>query len=366
MLYILLSLIFAECDKCPPGIIKVAVFEFSSIGTKKELSTTISDLLRIELTNCTKYEVMDKSKMISIMGEDLVVTDMGQAIGYSESLSVSYAVIGNINKLGNKVIISVSVINRWTKSRVFSDKLTSANVDDIETVIKRLATTVCEFKKSGKHVTVETVTAEEARPKLRRTSYGTAGLLLGYIFPFVGSFGKEVEGDEGYYYYTNNELSLKGNVTQMPGGGISYLYETPSYMMEASYRLHQRTQNFYTGIEFAGYKFLSLEDFSPFVGGGLGMGWGSKIVGIDTNYHSWERWDYEGDSSYTVYDTSYSYNKKGYDGLSISLGGGVVFFRTYDFHFFVSGNYIFLLAPGTPNGLMITFGLTYKMGGCGF
>jgi hypothetical protein len=136
-------------------------------------------------------------------------------------------------------------------------------------------------------------------------------------------------------------------------------------VLEASYRLHNRTDNIYTGVEFAGYKFLSLEDVSPFGGGGIGMGWGSRVVGIDTNYYSWERWDYDGDSAYTVYDTSYSYDRKGYDGLLISIGCGVTLFRTYDFHFFISGKYLFLLCSDYPNGFMVTFGLTYKMGGCG-
>lgn len=355
MVGLLALLIFGDCNHCPPGKIKVAVFEMTGAGVDKELLTTVSDLLRLELAECIEYKVVEKECMTDTTGKMLTATTMEQAVEQSESLKVSYAVIGNITKLGNKLIISVSLVDRWSKQKVFTDKITSSNIEDLETVVKRLASGLCKREKASDRVTVETITEAEAKPKLRRESFHTVGLLLGYMFPMGGSYGKKIEGD----IYGNGSPKIEGDVTEMPGGSIAYLYETPYYMGEVAYGFYKRSYSSLWGINFSGYKFLSLNDVSPFVGGGIGMGWGWNKVVVDTNY--WVS---------GVSDTNWYYNTepKGFDGLSLSLGGGIVAFRTYDFHFIVSIKYNIILASGgTPNGIILGFGVTYKQsqkGGC--
>jgi hypothetical protein len=98
-------------------------------------------------------------------------------------------------------------------------------------------------------------------------------------------------------------------------------------------------------VEFGGYRFLSLEDFSPFVGGGVGMCWGTMPKASDSEY-SW-------------------FTPETFNGLSLTGGGGMALFRTYDFHFLVSLKYNIVLAEGAPNGFLFSFGLTYKKSGGG-
>ncbi|MCK4306941.1 hypothetical protein KAW50_01795 [candidate division WOR-3 bacterium] len=349
MLGLLWVLLFTECDGCSSKT-NVAVFEFEAVGIEKDLVTTISDLLRLELSECDKYKVIDKGTMIDTLGEDLVVSSMDKAVEYSDSLGASLVVIGHMSKLGNKIIISVSLINKWEKERIYTDKLTSSSVEDLEIVVKRLATSLCEMKKAKESVTVETVTEEEATPRRRRESYHTVGLLVGYLFPMGGSYGKKTEGN----WYEDTRLS--GDVRRMPGGSGVYIYENPNYMAQVVYRLHGRSQSSLANVAFSGYRFLSLEDISPYVGGGLGMGWGTITTSVDSTYSEYsETWHYH-------------INPESFDGLSLELGGGVMLFRTYDFHFLADLKYHIVFGGGIPNGFILSFGISYKKksgGGCG-
>jgi TolB-like protein len=349
--FLLIALLLGRCENCEKdamGAIKTAVFELSAIGVQQELATTISDLLRLELTECERYAVIGKGTMTETLGEDLVAVGMSEAVMYSDSLGASLAVIGQITVLGRKTIISVSLINKWTKETLFTDKFTSGSLEDIEIVIKRLADALCEMKKAKTSVTVETVTEEEARPRRRRSSYHTGGVMLGYLFPTFGTYGREVEGD-----YWDDDLSLGNVIISMPGFSIQYLYEMPHHMAEMCGRMHWKSRSFSMAVEFGGYRFLSLEDVAPFVGGGVGMSWGRMPDYIETTFH-----DY-GDYSYTNTEV----HMKSFNGLSLTAGGGLALFRTYDFHFLLSLKYNIVLTDGCPNGFLFSFGVTYKGGG---
>jgi TolB-like protein len=345
---LLAALVFGVCESCEKdesGAIRTAVFELSAVGVEKELVTTVSDLLRIELTECKRYAVIDKGTMIETLGENLVAAGMSDAVTYSDSLGASLAVIGHMTQLGSKIIVSVSLINKWTKKTVFSDKFTSASVEDIDMVIKRLSDALCEMKKAKTSVTVETVTEEEAKPRRRRESYHTGGVTLGYLFPMFGSYGKTVEGE------FLDEDSMGTVIVAMPGFNVLYLYETPYYMAEMDFRWHWKDHSFSMAVEFGGYRFLSLGDVAPFVGGGVGMCWGRIADSVST----------------TDYDY-YSYTRvhsRDFNGLSVSPGGGVALFRTYDFHFLMSLKYNIVFDESFPNGFLFSFGITYKKSGGG-
>jgi hypothetical protein len=80
---------------------------------------------------------------------------------------------------------------------------------------------------------------------------------------------------------------------------------------------------------------LSLEDFSPFIGGGVGM----------------EEYEYE-------------------HHFLIKGGIGLLAFRTFDFHFILNLSYKFIFAEELKHGIMLKFGITWgekeKKGGCSF
>ncbi|MFA5031870.1 MAG: hypothetical protein WC614_02520 [bacterium] len=370
---ILLSLLLflGNCPKCPEGKIKLAVFEINGAGIEKEFLTTISDLLRIDLEDCEEYIIMSKEDMMGALNGNLSVIGGTEEVSkVCEKIKVSYAVTGNVVKLGNKLIISVALIDRWEKIRIFEDRLTASNMEDLETTIKRLAEALCKQSKAKENVTVDNITEAEAKPKLRRQSFSTGGVMVGYMFPMGKSLGKEVDyGYDGYGYegYTSR---VKGDIGSFPLFGLAYLYETSYYMGELFASVGSKGSTFMGIVDFSCYRFMSLGDVSPFIGGGLGMAWGDKVTEVIVIKDSSLHYSYYPDSTYYSY---YTYEKKvtdRIDGMMASVGGGVEFFRTYDFHFIVSAGYNIIFSSGTPNGLVIRFGLIYRKSGesncCGF
>jgi hypothetical protein len=263
----------------------------------------------------------------------------------SALLKAKFAVTGRITQLGTKIILSVSLIDARNKVAIFTDKLTSSTVEDLEIVIKRLSDAVCTMEKAKTKVTVETITKEEAKPKLRRQSYHTWTLLLGYLIPMGASYGKEVEN--GYYVE-----ELGGDVSSMPGYGFAWLYETTYHMAEVVVRVHGRKGSSHFSVAFCGYKFLSIEDFAPYIGGGLGMGGGGKVTGIELE-DSWV--DSQGDT-HRVYRAK----ERGFDGLMAEIGGGFMLFRTYDFHFILNLKYNIIFADEIISGFILNLGISYK------
>jgi hypothetical protein len=123
-------------------------------------------------------------------------------------------------------------------------------------------------------------------------------------------------------------------------------------MAEMGFRRHWKGHySSSMALEFAGYRFLSLADFAPFVGVGVGMCWGSIADSVTITH-------------YDYYSISRVYTRT-FNGLSFSPGGGIVLFRTYDFHFLVGLKYNIVLAEGVPNGFLFSFGITYKKSGGG-
>ncbi|MDD2889907.1 MAG: hypothetical protein PHE49_04605 [bacterium] len=349
-MFLSLLLFAGNCPKCPPGKIKVAVFELNCSGIDKELLVTISDLLRIDMEDCGEYIVMNKADMLNALNDSLSVNGGTEEVSkVCEKIGVSYAVTGNIVKLGNKLIISVGLIDRWEKIRIFEDKVTASSIEDLDATIKNLAKALCTQKKISESINVDNITEADAKPKLRRESYSTGGIMLGYIFPMSGSLGKEVK-TMNYYPY---RVEMKGDLRAIPGIGSYYIYETSYYMGQASGTWYFKGETVFMDIGFSGYRFLSLADISPFVGGGLGMTWGSKVTGVDSSL-SWDGLSY-----------NYETHRESFDGMSANVGAGVEFLRTYDFHFLLTLKYTVIFAEGNPNGPSIYFGMTYKKSGGG-
>jgi TolB-like protein len=348
---IFVAFLLLPFEECPPIREKprLVVFEFQGIGVEKELNAIVSDLFRVELTECPRYRVIHKEVMQAVLGDTLGVRNMDEIKEKSALLKAKFAVTGRITQLGTKIILSVSLIDARNKVAIFTDKLTSSTVEDLEIVIKRLSDALCTMEKAKTKVTVETITQEEAKPKLRRQSYHTVGIFMGTLMPIARSYGRKVEGEDYYYWdWERRRVRLGNYISQMLGYGFSYLYETSYYMAEVTAKVYTESESAFLGFIFSGYKFLSLEDFSPFWGGGLGMGRGTRVTGVD--------------STWREYDSTWRYEPKreDFDGLIVEIGGGFMFFRTYDFHFILNLKLNIMFAEEIISGVTINFGISYK------
>lgn len=276
MLGILLILLFTQ-QKCPPDKIRVVIFEFDALSRNKKLATTVSDLFREELANCKKYCVTDKKTMIDSLGKDLSVKSDKVAMKRGKKLGVSYAIIGKLTKLRDKINIFVSMLDIRDGKIIFEDEERAVNIKEVDVATKKLTNEICELK---------TKPAEPTRRKKRKTLGSREIIYMGHTFgcilPIGDSYGKDIARKD-------NRVELKGNLKYMFGrGAVSMFFFT----FKDTYFAHELYVSRYTKGEDRmtwhlglGYSIcvvpLWIGEFCPgIIGGGIGLGGGHVEVGV--------------------------------------------------------------------------------------
>lgn len=251
-----------------------------------------------------------------------------------------FGIYGSLLQLGNKIIVEVSSVKVATAELAFTDRLTAESAEDLDVVIRRLATGIITGKKASATATVETVTAAEDKTPRRRATFSSAGLRAGYMWP------------------TDNSWA---GVTKMVAVDFVYGYETAKWQLEVVPFLgfrggstNDNTAFDWAIFDFSFHYFLTQTDISPYLGGGLG-------------FHSVaaEEW----------VPSEYGYHDKINDsgtGFALNAGGGFVFFRTYDFHLTADLRYQYVtytfkkLEHDQAQSVMFTIGFAYARGRHGY
>jgi hypothetical protein len=208
----------------------------------------------------------------------------------------------------------------------FSDRMASATVEDLDTVIKRLATGLATGRPSEKTVEIGAITEVEIQEPRRRKNFFTVGGTIGYLFPTGDSWGDA------------DKLLCLNWVTW---------YETPTFFVESQVgwrgQVNEEDGSIDIPIDFSFFYIPGKSDFTPYLGGGLGIHWVSAR---------------RGDVGLTD-DPDDLITK---DGLALNVGGGLIGFRTYDFRVVVDLRYSVVFAElgdqDTHSGISLTFGVT--------
>lgn len=296
-----------------------AVLPFAATGVDSMTAQVASGLLLSEL-RAEGVSVHDR--------RDISPTESPEeATSYLTGSGAEFAVYGSLLQLGNKILVEVNVAEVATAEITFTDRLSSETTEDLDTVIRRLARGIATGKKADATATVGTVTAAEARAPRRRTSFSSIGLRAGYMWPTSDSWA---------------------GVTKMVAVDLVYRYETPKWELEVIPLLGIRggsTDGNSAGdwaiLDFSFHYFLTPTDISPYLGGGLGF----HSVAAEEDGH---------DDSET--------------GFAINAGGGVMFFRTYDFRLTADLRYQYVtytfkdIEHDQTQSFMFTIGFAYARG----
>jgi hypothetical protein len=312
--------------------VRLAVFDLEPIGVDPATVQATGQLLRNDLAGTGRFSVVDQGEMLRILGGDMRCYDSQCAAENGRRLGAGKALVGSLSRLGEKIIVELRLVETATGMVEYSDRMASATVEDLDTVIQRMAKSVASGKPAEGTAEVGLIVQEEAREPLRRKNFFTVGGKIGYLFPTGDSWGQA------------DRLLCLDWVTR---------YETNDFFVESlvgyRYQLNQDNGAFDVPIEFSIFYVPSRSDFSPYFGGGLGIHW----IGA-------ERWDDEGDP---VDDDD---DRVTNNGLALNLGGGLMGFRTYDFRIVVDLRYSIVMADlggqDTHQGIMLTFGITSPRG----
>jgi hypothetical protein len=318
------------------GTARVVVFDPQPIGVDESTVMATAQLLRNDLAGTGKFMVVEEGEMRRVLGQMLECFDSQCAAQNGKQLGADKAVIGSLSRLGEKIIVELRIVNVATAQVEYSDRMASTTVEDLDTVIQRMANAVASGKPVEKTAEVGLIVQEEAKEPLRRKNFFTVGGKIGYLFPTGNSWGEA------------DRLLCLDWVSR---------YETPTFFVESlvGYRLGYRYQvneengAFDVPIEFSVFYLPSKSDFSPYFGGGLGIHWIAA-----------KRWDENGNHANDE-DERWTNN-----GLALNLGGGLMGVRTYDFRIVVDLRYSIVFTElgdqSQHQGIALTFGITSQRG----
>ena len=234
-----------------------------------------------------------------------------------------YVIYTKIMKLGKKLIFSGSVLNDTLN---YSRKIIVQSIEDMEPAVARLAAALVYRETIEDVANTENIISKEEVESTRRKSLSRVGFGIGYMYPFSDSYNYTTATEENinsrkitltsnYFYEFNNNYSLLNEFVWHIGLPLSL------------------------GSDISIYKYLNNTDFSPFIGGGIGIHWVSNpCLTCD-----WTNENYIG------------------HGPKFNFQTGIVFFRTYDINVISRLKYHFIMNSNSNNGLLFDVAIEKRL-----
>lgn len=223
------------------------VMPMTSRGVEPEAAQIFVDLLQSELS--TRNGAAFKK------GEE-TCADVPCAIAEGKKLDVGVAVFGALNALGEKIIVTVTVVDVAAGQVVSNQKIKVNQIEDLDAAAERIAAAIVGGTDTDETAALGNITEQEARPARRREGQRGFGLRVGGLVPLSDGYADGVGGvlfDTSYWYETNQfaiepRIGFRFAATDDDRG--SYL-EIP--------------------MDLGAYYLLTRSDFAPFIGGGAGL-----------------------------------------------------------------------------------------------
>jgi hypothetical protein len=318
---------------------KVGVLHLKAVGVDDAMAEAVADLLVNDLTNYG-YNVLNPEAMDAAAGEVLQCYESQSAADAGLKAQVERVIYGSVSKLGEKHMLQVAVVNVSTRDVVWSGSAAAKTAEDLDVVVKRVAKAIHEGKKIEAGAEVGMITEQEITQETKR---------------------KEAFFATGGNFYYGLPVHGYGGASGMMGMNWMNWYETPAFAIElkAGYAwslglgVYDTISSEPVILDYGGdisFLFMfSKSDFSPYIGGGMGI----RFLAIEAGW----------------------YTSGANFGLCFNAGGGMALFRTYDFHLMIDARYVINTAnipnyQGPHGSFNISMGMVYRPqkksgGGCG-
>ncbi len=226
-----------------------------------------------------------------------------------------YAVHASIGRLGRKVVVSFAAVDATRGQVLVSDTMSVGSVEELDTLAKRIASTIVDGRPVEQTAQLGEITKEEAKAPVRRDTRSGFSLGPEAIFPTRG--------------YADEQFGV--------GLGVGLWFESMDFAIEP--RLSYRTELSSGGeiydhvaLDLGVYYLMSRTDFSPLLGGGVGVHYLHEEVPVEHQVGTELR-----SSTSDIIDDSVA-------GVSGYLRAGMLLLRTYDVSVMLSVDYAINLA----------------------
>ncbi len=307
---------------------KTVLFEFDAINVDRETIVAATHIFSNELNATGKFAIMPKDDVREKLNEYGVIDKscyaVGCAVEYGEIVGANMAIIGTLTLLGSRITVEAQLVSVIRGETVFGDRFSTNTIEELEQALRKLARALDSRKKISSEVTRFGITEEETKEPRRRKSYITTGASFGFGFPTGNSYADvsqlkilawSMRIDAGSFVVDNSVGLCWG------GGGESEVkLENGTVLLKDS-----RSVLIFPWDIGMRYLFNRESDFSPFIGGGLGLHF---VLGR------------EGDKAAGGGDINYV---SGSQSMAVHLAAGLYAFQSYDFRLTLEGKYTYLI-----------------------
>jgi hypothetical protein len=208
-----------------------------------------------------------------------------------------YYLIGDLNRISESVIVTVSLYSTADGGRLWTDKLKAAGPNDLDPIFQKLARSLGTPRRAADDGDIYSVTSYEER-NLRQTQVRN-------------SFGLGIGGA----LFTPGILAGKDWNEPFVGGlGLVWAYDARTVLFEVDAQTYTFGQNSGLGaLSISAFKPVYADKVTPFFGGGLGLGFA---------------------------ETEYLGRSTSGKGLMLHAGGGVILNRTSTVQLRLQGRYV--------------------------
>ncbi len=305
------GLLYAQEEK----ITSMLILPFDANGIDPVYVQTAQSILRVEIRKYGKIGVISEAKTEeSLNGSDCFTTDC--AVDVALHAGADQVAGCRLAALGEKIIVQYFLMNVSSGKPILMDQISAVSIEDLEPVMKRVASNIVEVKASGSNVQVGNIVQEETVEPLRRSSRKNIGLSFGYVFPQEG--------------YDNDKKSFSLNLH------LDYEMEVLAVGMLFGVR-----DGFAMNV-YGDYLF-SKTDICPYLGGAFGFHWVS---------HNRDNFTVATEPGYTVDNSS-----RDTDGFELTFNTGLRILHTYNFQILLNLEYIITFNDYNDKAIVFTIGI---------
>jgi hypothetical protein len=232
---------------------KVYMPFFEVINIQEDYQYSLSKLFQKYVKDQGKYEIL-----LPEWNNELYPKENNEVTqSKARELGVPFFIKGNLNGLGDLIIVTVSMFQTDNGKEVWNALLKANKLDDLDPILITCSKNLGEKNVTSTANDIYTVTEQEGKELVEVETKISSGLLLGGLYPFGGAFAT--------------------------GLGILTTYDNRNiiYGLDASMFFHEDNQEGHIAITID-YPFTSAKN-TGYAGGGLGYGFISIYDEADPN-----------------------------------------------------------------------------------
>lgn len=178
---------------------------FDQIGLKKDIQYSVTNLLKTYIQDNKKYRVVIPARNDS----NAITADQEErVIEYAKGINAKYYLLGSLTRLGEMVVVRVSLYETANKTEVWTDRLKASSPEDLDPIIQRIAVNLGTANSASANADIYGVTKYESKELKKADPNFYFGAAISGFIPFNDISKDPVAGLNGIWSYDARNIIL--------------------------------------------------------------------------------------------------------------------------------------------------------------